>query len=476
MVTLIATEISGLTDPTYKSGGASKKYVEETFYPSGLGATHAYISGLSDVSIISSKSDGDVLTWIDGQSKWSSQAVTAGGITGWQAYTQDGGIDGFTGTYAVSGDGALTISVKGYDTISGLAKSGANLSLNSGAKYSTWYTSGNLLGIAYDHSQDNTQAHSDYLLNNADDETDSLLTSTGGGFRTTTGGISGAKMSGGTAQFGTISDIVDITNVDTITKIGTITEVNTINLNSLIYHLNDTSTYIGFGPEDELINFKAGDKVLMQISGGSAPFRVHINPTYQDCDFIVNANVGPGLYFNADKNQFAIAKLTPTYTLDVSGSIHAHSAISGAKFSGHTIEDAGDASITTPKSGQVLTYKADNSRWENEYPSLTYNQANIRLSSQQAITIAKFFTANKKVYLWQAAACNSGGATVSGLCVELRSGSTSVYKTSSATLEQGDPLASSDGGDTEIRIMYSGTQNDLTGIHYGNGFMNVSVY
>lgn len=64
---------------------------------------------------------------------------------------------------------------------------------NSGNKYSGWYGSGAQFATAYDHSQDNTQAHSDYLLNSGDDSTTGVLTA--GGFKTTSG-ISGANISG----------------------------------------------------------------------------------------------------------------------------------------------------------------------------------------------------------------------------------------------------------------------------------------
>ena len=59
--------------------------------------------------------------------------------------------------------------------------------LASGDEYSGWYGSGAQFGTAYDHSQDNTQAHSDYLLNSGDDTMGGVLTANG---FTTTAGIS----------------------------------------------------------------------------------------------------------------------------------------------------------------------------------------------------------------------------------------------------------------------------------------------
>ena len=63
----------------------------------------------------------------------------------------------------------------------------------SGVKYSNWHGSGTLLGTAYNHSQDNTQAHTDYLLNSGDDSTSGTLTS-----KSFSGPLSGATISGGT--------------------------------------------------------------------------------------------------------------------------------------------------------------------------------------------------------------------------------------------------------------------------------------
>jgi len=136
--------------------------------------------------------------------------------------------------------------------------------------------------------------------------------------------------------------------------------------------------------------------------------------------------------------------------------------------SGHT-----DTNINTPASGEVLMW--DGADWENKMPAMNFNVANIMISAQQNINVTRFTCpAGKKAYIWQAAACNSGGAMVGDLCIELLSGSTSVYKTSSAELQQGSPLGVSDGGKTEIRFMYSG--GGASGIQYGTGFMQVSVY
>jgi len=51
---------------------------------------------------------------------------------------------------------------------------------------------------------------------------------------------------------------------------------------------------------------------------------------------------------------------------------------------------------TTPASGEILVYKANNSRWENELPSLTYNIANVILYSGQNINITRFDAGDKE--------------------------------------------------------------------------------
>jgi len=94
------------------------------------------LADLDDISDMTNKSGGDVLTWDTSQSKWSSQASQAGGISNWQTFTAaDSSIAGMTGTYAISGDVALSISVPGYLNISGNAFDGAQFSANASALF-----------------------------------------------------------------------------------------------------------------------------------------------------------------------------------------------------------------------------------------------------------------------------------------------------------------------------------------------------
>jgi len=133
------------------------------------------------------------------------------------------------------------------------------------------------------------------------------------------------------------------------------------------------------------------------------------------------------------------------------------------------------ATITTPLSGQVLTYKQNNARWENTYPSITFSVANVFISANSTLNLARFETGSgKNCYLWQAGCCGSGGATISGLCIQYSGASNVTYKTSSSVIQQGNPLATSTGP-VKIRMMYSGSVN-LVGGQYGTAFANVSIY
>ena len=80
---------------------------------------------------------------------------------------------------------------------------------------------------------------------------------------------------------------------------------------------------------------------------------------------------------------------------------------------------------------------------------------------------------NQNAYVWQASASDFLGNTKGGLYIELLSGSTSKYKTSSAVVQQGDPLVTT-AGDISIRFIYSGS--DVTGFASGSCFMSLSIY
>ena len=167
------------------------------------------------------------------------------------------------------------------------------------------------------------------------------------------------------------------------------------------------------------------------------------------------------------------ASLTSVLNDDYAPSTASHGLYAPSSSALNYISGADDTNISSPVSGHILTW--DGSDWENKMPSMTFNIANIRMSAQQNINVTRFTCpASKKCYIWQACACNSGSTSVADLSIEMLSGTTSVYSTSSATLQEGNPLAVSDGGETEIRFMYSG--GTASGIEFGTGFMNISVF
>jgi len=137
------------------------------------------------------------------------------------------------------------------------------------------------------------------------------------------------------------------------------------------------------------------------------------------------------------------------------------------------LDDLGDVSTTSLVSGNQLIYMGTTSKWKNAYPPLTFSIANVKLSGQQNLNLARFTTPpGKSCYVWQASACGSGGAAIADLKIQILSGNTVVYSTSSATVQQGSPLAVTQGN-IEIRLAYSGS--NATGEVYGTGFMSLSI-
>ena len=136
-----------------------------------------------------------------------------------------------------------------------------------------------------------------------------------------------------------------------------------------------------------------------------------------------------------------------------------------------------DITQTSATSGQILTFTGETNKWENKYPPMTYSVANIQISANSNINLARFDTgAGKSCYVWQAYACGSGGTAISGLKVEVLDDDVSIYSTSSQIIQQGSPLAKSDAASSiEIRFMYSGG-GALSGYKYGTGMVQVSVY
>jgi hypothetical protein len=92
---------------------------------------------------------------------------------------------------------------------------------------------------------------------------------------------------------------------------------------------------------------------------------------------------------------------------------------------GGTLNGLTDTTLTSPVSGEILVYKQNNARWENELPPMTFSVANARLLSGQNLNVTRY-SSNLSTYVWQACAANSGGASVSGLQIELLRNATSI--------------------------------------------------
>ena len=267
---------------------------------------------------------------------------------------------------------------------------------------------------------------------------------------------------------------------------------NNLYVNDKIYHKKDVDTYMDFGANN--IVMYGGSYDLLNITTS----KVTVNDGTEDIDFVVKGTTDAALlYVNAGSERVGIGKAAPLYLLHVDGVAYA-TVLSGTKIqstsyisantgiiadwvsantsnlgSGGDLDGLSDTDLSSPASGEVLTY--DGSNWVNELPSMTYSLANIRLSAQQNINMAKFSCpAGKSIHIWQAYACNSSQTSVADLCVEVLSGTTSLYKTSSSELQQGNPLDVHQGGDTEIRFMYSGA--NASGIEYGTCMVQLSVY
>lgn len=140
------------------------------------------------------------------------------------------------------------------------------------------------------------------------------------------------------------------------------------------------------------------------------------------------------------------------------------------------------SSAINTASGMVATYWGANTGWINNYPPLQFGLGNTFISAQQVIELAKFDCGTnaggqpKRAYIWQAFCCDSSQTMRGAFAVQVISGTTMVYKNSSATLNQGYPLAVTDGGKTIVRFAYSSTaETDINGAIYGTCGIQMSV-
>jgi hypothetical protein len=304
------------------------------------------------------------------------------------------------------------------------------------------------------------------------------------------------KSSSGNWVFASSQKISGGTIKNTTLYTSLITDSDRLTYPNTIKFSNDEMKFSVY--DKHMIDF-AGDDNRIHIRSGS--IWGHLNSTTLGYMF----NPSQGLYINIPNTYSSPYKLAVVGT--ISGSNYIGVRISGAKDinnwnshswhnsgiqwnettnkwiakpssgtgGGSTLDSMTDVTITTPLSGQVLTYMQNTAQWVNRYPSMTYNVANVLISAGTNLNIARFNTGTgKNCYLWQASCCGSGGIGISGLKIQLLQSTTNKYWTSSQIVQQGNPLTKATG-DIEIRMMYSGG-GILTGKKYGSSFMNVSVW
>ncbi|MCD6346617.1 MAG: hypothetical protein J7L96_04270 [Bacteroidales bacterium] len=163
--------------------------------------------------------------------------------------------------------------------------------------------------------------------------------------------------------------------------------------------------------------------------------------------------------------------------LNASGSnyhqAYAHSLITSGNPHDISISDLSDVVIDSITEGHSLIYLSN--QWKNCNGPITFSTPAIGLRGNRYVNLARFITpSGKQLYTWMAQVSDINGNYVSGLRLELLSGNTVVYSTSSNIVEIGSPLATT-SGDITIRIIYSGA-----GIGEGDdvrclGFMQVSI-
>ena len=261
---------------------------------------------------------------------------------------------------------------------------------------------------------------------------------------------------------------------------GDITNSHYIYTNRLISDSDPNTCYIDFYGSNTIDIYGYGYRMIRLVGGSQViPPYVYYNPN-KDMDLtftIYRSGSGSDSVLTVDSNPIdwgvGINTETPSYGLHVNSDFYANIISGGSLRIGSTkiteildednmtSDDAsalatqqsikayvdtvtsdylinnGDdtTSGTLTAAGFKTTGEISGSTIRGLAP-MTYSIANIRVSAQQNINLAKFkCPTGKKVYVYQAYACNSGQNSVGNLKIELLSGSTSIYSTSSATLK-----------------------------------------
>jgi hypothetical protein len=430
--TLIGNTISGLTDPTFPSAAANKNYVDtissnnaQNYYPSSLGnslnSSYAGHSGNSDVHF----------TVLSGLTNVSSATPTSG-----QSLVFDGTI---WKPSTVSGQGAgslsqLTIDANKYWSDYGISGLGyISSAIISGGHITTTYTpvaNNDVLTKQYGDANYGGGSGSTFWVYPQDIE----VPRSG-----TTIKFSGQ---GGTYVYSGQNTII----ISSTTTGGNGTSYWSSQSNGIYYNAGE----VKIGPSGQ----DFGD-YRFQVSGGA----------YLSGNVVFRGNMISGItvptYNSGVSNKKYVDDMQPVLYIYPANSYVPYSGNSTVYFSGQSGTYIYSSNNTIIISSAVVS----------STPYLTFNMETMYISSMQTLTLTKFTCpASDTAKVWQAAIATSSNASVSGLLIEILSGSTSVYSTSANTLQSGSPLATTNGGPTEIRIKYSGT-----GVQYCTGFMNITV-
>ena len=382
-----------------------------------------YIGHSSNVDIHFASSN--ILNWLDGEYQ---QSGTQGGISSWYDLDTGAGVTPFGGSVSVSGTQAESISILGYDTISSNAKKGQ--ASGALALYDETYSSeGDLTSVLNDNYAGSSNINIT-LLNTISSNLDTKID----GKEDSLDGYEYYPSTMGNSLSGSY-------------------HIHSVDSSIHFTKVSIDDDYAGSGA----FQTHKDDLTIHNISGTTALDWLNSSGTkYTQA------------YVSASTGVFALATAIPTNYLT------------------NDADDTMNGVLTT--NGFTATAGISANRvYSNTFIGnvpMTYSLANIRLSSNQNLNMARFkCQAGKSAYIYQANCCGSGGAGIDDLYVEMLAGATTtltgadtVYKTSGTELQQGNPLGASDAADyIEIRMMYSGSAA-VTGIKYGTAMMQVGVY